>query len=173
MLKRSMRTVVQYSLMVYYGGIVMTYHLLEGTAGPHVYQRFLILTCDNVIPEEKRNKNQRKELLAEKDITVSVAVQFLLGTIANGYTFTESKRTKQNREDYRIRNNSLEYFLKECCELNQGRTEVSTFKWRYKNWCFENKLTPERPNDISKILTEQYNVIKLKSNTDYYNLTIK
>lgn len=126
-----------------------------------------------MIPPEQRDPQLRQKLLEEKEAIVSFSIAFLLDAIKRGYKFTESKRTIKNREDYKIRNNSLELFLNECCEIGQGRTEVSTFKFRYKNWCYENNLTPEKQNDITKILVNEYNVVKGKSNTEYYELTIK
>ena len=64
-------------------------------------------------------------------------------------------------------------FLKQCCEVSKGRTNVSYFKYKYKEWCKENNLVPERPNSITDILVNDFGIVKGKSGTDYYELTIK
>lgn len=146
----------------------------SGDRGEHVYNRFLILSCENVIPVEKRNPKLREELLKEKDIVSSVAVQFLKQAIDRGYKFTESERTKKNREEYQYKNNSLEVFLKECCTLGGGeRTTTSYFRQKYMSWCRDNNFIPEKTGDIKRILTEKYNVVQGKSYSEYYELKIK
>ena len=83
------------------------------TGGQHVYSRFLIVSCDNVIPPEERDPELLEKLLEEKEIIVSVAIKHLQKAIARGYKFTEGERTIKNREDYMIKNNSLALFLQE------------------------------------------------------------
>ncbi len=142
------------------------------TGGQHVYSRFLIVSCDNVIPPEERDPELLEKLLEEKEIIVSVAIKHLQKAIARGYKFTEGERTIKNREDYMIKNNSLALFLQECCLIGQGRTITSVFKEKYKSWCRDNNLEPEKSNDITRILVNDYGVVKSKSYSDYYELTI-
>lgn len=144
-----------------------------GDKGAHVYERFLILSCDNVIPKNKQNAYLLDDMLKEREVIVSVAVRFLIDAIKKGYKFTESKRTKENRIKYRIENDSLTLFLKQCCILHQGRTNISFFKYKYKEWCKENNLVPEKPNNITDILVNDFRIVKGKSGNDYYELTLK
>lgn len=151
----------------------MTCQVLDGDKGKHVYDRFLIVSCDNVIPPEERDPELLEKLLAEKEIIVSVAIKHLQKAIARGYKFTESEKTINNRKDYMIRNNSLALFLQECCIIGQGRTITSVFKEKYKSWCRDNNLEPEKSNYITRILVNDYGVVKSKSYSDYYELSIK
>lgn len=145
----------------------------SGDKGKHVYERFMIVSCDNVIPPEKRDAELLDKLKEEADILASVAVKYLIMAKNNNYTFTESERTIANRKKYEIENDSLSLFLSSCCAIGEGRTTTKEFKSRYKFWCKENKLIPEKPNNISRILEEKFGIKKLKSNTQYYELTIK
>ena len=138
-----------------------------------MYERFLILSCENIIAPEARDPQLLDNLLKEKQAIVSDAIRHLQQAIARDYKFTESERTKKNREEYMIRNNSLALFLKECCVIGEGRTNTSFFKERYKNWCKDNGLEPEKANDITKILVNDHKVVKGKSYSEYYELTIK
>ncbi len=145
----------------------------SGDKGVHVYERFLILLCDNVIPPEKRDAELLDKLKAEGEIIVNTAIKVLQQSIARGYVFTESDRTKNNRKNYKIQNNSLSLFLQDCCIIGEGRVTKKQFKEAYKNWCKENNYIYERPNSINKILVEDFEVEEFKSNTEYYRLTIK
>lgn len=145
-----------------------------GDRGKHVYERFLILSCDNVIPKEKQDPNLPEKLYAEREVLVSVAVKALQDLIKRNYKITESTRTIQNRLKYEIQNDSLALFLKECCEIGVGRTPIPQFKYQYKRWCAENGLIPERPNDINNILVYDFKIVKGKSNGyEYYELKLK
>ncbi len=145
----------------------------SGDTGEHTFERFIILSCDNVIPEEERDSKLREKIYAEREVLVSVAVAYLKQSIERGYTFTESDRTKKNRENYEKRMNSLKYFLKECCEVGIGRTNTAEFKRKYYNWCDKNGLTPERQNSISKKLINDFGISRVKSSNEFYELTIK
>lgn len=148
-------------------------YITLGDKGNHVFDRLLIVSCDNVVPEEERDPLLLDKLKAEREYLVCAAVKALNNLIQRDYKFTESERTKQNREDYAMRNNSLALFLKECCEIGIGTTPTKIFKDKYKSWCNDNKFVQEKRSNITQILVEQFGVEKFKSNTDCYRLTIK
>ena len=145
----------------------------SGDKGEHVYQRFLIVSCDNVIPEDKRDSELLDKIKSESDIIASVSIQYLIKAKERGYVFTESERTISNRKEYAIKNNSLSLFINECCLLDTGRTPTRLFKEQYRRWCRENGFVAEGRNNIAKMLQEDFHVQKIKSSIDYYNLTIK
>ena len=145
----------------------------SGDKGTHVYERFIILSCDNVIPPEQRDPELLEKLKKEADILVSVAVKFLMQSIEKDYTFTESKRTINNRKKYELENDSLSLFIEKCCIIGEGKTTTKEFKYQYKQWCKENNLQVEKTNSISKVLSQKYGIDSYKSNTQYYPITIK
>ena len=75
--------------------------------GKHVYERFMIVRCPNIIPKEKRDPQLLDKLLNEKEAIVSVAIEYLKQAIERGYQFTESEFMTCERDDYEIENNSL------------------------------------------------------------------
>lgn len=141
--------------------------------GQHVYQRFLIISCDNVISEDKRDSELLDKIKSEADIIASVAIQYLIKAKERGYVFTESERTITNRKEYAIKNNSLALYLNECCVIGEGKTSTRIFKEDYRRWCKDNGLVAEGRNNIAKILQEEFGVQRTKASIDYYNLTIK
>ncbi len=146
--------------------------LFGGDNGEHVYERFMVVTCNNVIPKEKRDSFLLNKLLSEKDIVASVCVKHLRLAINRGYKFVESEAMEIDRDLYRIQNHNLLAFLKETCSIGNGRTLRTEFNLRYFSWCRFNNYKPFGKNSITKILTEEYGVKLTKSNGDiYYELS--
>lgn len=145
----------------------------SGDKGEHVYDRFLILSCDKSVPPEERDPNLLTKLLKEKEIIVSVAIKILQQAINRDYKFTESERTLNNRKEYAIKNDSLALFLNTCCVVGESKTSTRVFKEKYIQWCRDNGLSHERPNDIRELMKINFNIDSRKSNGDYYELTIK
>lgn len=174
MLRQNIKMRIQWNLTECYCLIVINFHHLQQIIVENIYiGRFLILSCDNVIPIQNRDSQLLEKLLAEREVITSLAVKSLQETISRGYKFTESERTKKNREEYAIKNNSLKLFLQEYCVIGEGRTVTSVFKEKYKKWCKENNLEPEPANNINSILIQEYGVVKGKSYHEYYELSIK
>lgn len=145
----------------------------SGDKGIHVYERFIIVSCDNVIPPEQRDPELLDKLKAESDIVITVAIKFAMKTIEDGYKFTESEKTISNRKKYELENDSLSLFIESCCVVGEGRTTTREFKQQYQQWCKENNLRAEKPNSIRKVLKEKYGIDCYKSNTPYYPITVK
>lgn len=147
--------------------------LFGGDNGEHVYERFMVVTCNNVIPREKRDSFLLSKLLSEKDIVASVCVKYFRLAVKRGYKFTESEAMEIDRDLYRIQNDNLLTFLKENCTIGAGRTPRPEFNVRYFNWCRANNYKPYGRNSISKILTNKYGVNLIKSNGNMcYELTL-
>lgn len=143
-----------------------------GDRGKHVYERFSIIQCRNIIPPEKRDSKLLEKMLAEKDAIVSVALRYLAATVKRGYKFTESECMVLSREEYAERNNSLVVFVKEHCTMG-GRTKRSEFRRLYREWCQAEGMYPEPSRNIDTILKEYFGITPIKSNEYYYSLTIK
>jgi len=143
-----------------------------GDTGKHVYDRFIIVNCNNVIPVEKRDSEILQKMLAEKDIVASVCIRYLKNAINRGYKFCESDSIIENRKHYETDNSSLFTFIEYYCQIGAGKTKRSEFNAEYFQWCRENKLHPEKQHDITKLLFEKYGIEARKSNNIYYDLTI-
>lgn len=142
----------------------------RGDRGKHVYSRFAIVNCRNVIPEEKRDSQLIDKLLSEKDIIASVAIDMLKKAVDRGYKFSESNEMKVSRDQYSVENNSLLSFIKDCCECYtvEHKTKRSEFNRVYKIWCNANRVLPERDREIGKQLKEHFLIECQKMNGHYY-----
>lgn len=137
--------------------------VFSGDKGKHVYERFMIVPCNNIIADEKRNTNLVEELFEERDAIISVAVEALKQSIKNGYKFAECDVINAEREKYELANNSLKLFVDEYCILNEGTTIRSTFNKYYIEWCNDNGFIPERKSNIGYYLEEHYNIVARKT----------
>jgi phage/plasmid-associated DNA primase len=71
--------------------------LFSGDRGQWVFDRFLIISCDNPIPKEKQDNDLVNKLLAEKEAIVSVAVRHLQKAITRGH-LTESAKVVETTQ---------------------------------------------------------------------------
>lgn len=143
-----------------------------GDRGQHVYDRFCIVRCGNVIPPEQQDHGLLEKMKGEAEAIVSVSIKNFIDTVKAGYKFTESETMACIRDQYAEQNSSVIEFVKECCELD-GRTKRSDFVRLYKAWCRENGLYTESYKNISKMLSEVFKITPMKSNEVYYPLTVK
>lgn len=146
----------------------------RGDRGNHVYSRFAIIQCENVIPTEKRDPQLLDKMMAEKDIIASVAIDAFKNAIERGYRFIESEEMEKTRREYTIENNSLLMFVKDCCTLYSvgDKTKRSDFNAIYKRWCIANRVFSERERDIGKQLEEHF-MVDCKKSGGYYFYSLK
>lgn len=147
----------------------------RGDRGEHVYSRFVIINCDNVIPAAERDPQLLDKLMTEKDVISSIAIDAFRKAVERDYKFSESDEMVTTRRQYTIENNSLLTFVKDCCELYtfEHKTKRIEFKQIYKMWCDSNRVYPERDREIDKQLLDFFHIEARKSNGYYYyNLQI-
>lgn len=142
----------------------------RGDRGKHVYSRFVIINCNNVIPAAERDPQLLDKLMSEKDIIASIAIDYLKKAIERGYKFSESDEMIAAIREYAIENNSLLTFVNDCCKCYtiEHRTKRSEFNQVYKRWCSANRVLPERDREIGRQLKEFFSISVQKSNGHYY-----
>ncbi len=82
--------------------------------GEWIYDRFLIVNCNNVIPPEKRDKFLDEHLWEERDYIVSLCIKALKRVIDNGYKYDIPESCKLANSEYAIENDSFLSFYREC-----------------------------------------------------------
>lgn len=114
-----------------------------GDNGKWVYDRIMIVKCQNVIPEEKQDKNLLDKMKAERDGIVFLAIKALQQVIRNGFFFDEPKCVIAEREKYMSENNTALCFFNKCMtKRTSGRVHDKVTTGRvfnvYKEWCKNN-----------------------------------
>lgn len=79
-----------------------------------VYNRMIIISCDNVISQEKQDKKLLEKILREKEYVIKLCIDAARRVIKNGYRFTEPQSSINELKKYKIVNDSVLTFLDEC-----------------------------------------------------------
>ena len=111
-----------------------------GDRGYWVYERFIIVECNNVIPEDERDPALCDKMYAERAGIVYKAVQALKRVIANGCKYTIPSVCDKAIETYKHDNSPVAVFLDECCcdfseELYAQRITVNVVHTAFLKWC--------------------------------------
>lgn len=132
----------------------------RGDRGQHVYDRFIIIKCENIIPPEKRDPQLIHKMMSEKDIIASIAIDKLKEAVDRGYKFSQSEEMMNIRKDYIIENNSLLTFVKDCFIYYPDCHYIkrADFNKYYKVWCAANRVYPERDREIGKQLKTHFGI---------------
>lgn len=114
-----------------------------GDNGQWVYDRIMVVRCNNVIPKAKQDKQLLDKMYEERNGIIFKAVKALQKVIQNGYSFTEPESVLAERKSYQSENSTVRSFFEECmCERSTGKIEDSCSTGKiynvYKAWCADN-----------------------------------
>lgn len=149
--------------------------VFSGDKGDHVYRRFIIVECNNVIPPEKQDKYLVEHLLEEKDYIISLALQGARQFIKNTYKYDVPKKCLDLLESYKIDNDSVLTFIKECMVkrtekyIHDSLTCGKTYD-AYKNWYLATHRDKfyENRSEFKRIMINECGYIKTNSGQEYY-----
>ena len=116
----------------------------SGDTGQWVYDRIMVVECQNVIPPDKQDKKLLDKMYAEREGIVQKAIHAFMGVIANGYRFSEPESVKVARRKYQAENSTVITFFEECmCPWSNGIVDIkgcTTGKIHdaYREWCRRN-----------------------------------
>jgi len=148
-----------------------------GDKGDHVYERMLILKCNNVIPEDGRDVHPADKMYAERGGIVKKCVKSLLEAVKGGYRFDVPDECAANISDYKEQNSSVAEFWKECMEsCAVGTTCVNTSMQvytLYRKWAEQNGLRyissmPEFRGEVAAYLDEKWDSLTHRRNSAVY-----
>jgi len=156
-----------------------------GDQGDWVYDRFIVINCKNVIPDNQQDKELVEHLLEEKEYIVSLALKGLKEVINNKYRYDIPQSCILLNEQYKIDNNSFRTFLQECCinrvpgaKIEDTNCTKGKIHRVYKQWFRDNYRGNfyESTSEIKKILEnmDKYHIIKTNNGNEYYkDFTLK
>ena len=137
-----------------------------GDDGKWVYDRILIVNCNNVIPLKDQDKLLLDKLYIEREGIIHKIILALKNVINNGYRFSEPDSVTALRESYMAENNTVIAFFNECIvqrptlSIKDNCTTGKVYDV-YKAWCMDNnhgyyKTAKEFRTDLSKFLNIPY-----------------
>jgi putative DNA primase/helicase len=94
------------------------------------------------VTQNRRDPNLVDKIAAERDGILLWALDGLRRLVANNYMFSETERTKNELQRYKIESNSALMFIEECCEVKDGEECVrETLFERYREYCTKNGMS--------------------------------
>ena len=140
-----------------------------GDKGRHVYERMLVLPCDNVIPAEQRDPNIIEKLFDEREGIVYNAVLCLKQLVEENFRFTIPKKSVDVIESHAVENDSVLRFLQECTEPRDKIADSEPTKGRiyqtFKNWATDAREYIPTKADFNQSIAQKYGVPDVKSIT--------
>ena len=108
-----------------------------GDRGSWVYDRFIIINCNNIIPPEKQDKQLIDKLINEREIIIAYLVSKLPDIIKSGYKLNIPSECDASLKDFMIQNSSVLQFYTQFCEIRSDRPscrDKATGKNLYDNY---------------------------------------
>ena len=130
----------------YRGGFSITCNALpyiKDDKGSHMFDRFLIIPCNNVIEKSKQDKLLLNKLLKEKDEIALWALEGLQRLIQNNFNLTESQASIEANIEYRKMNDSFFRFINEYYELSNdkdAKIKKTELENEYLRFCKMNSI---------------------------------
>lgn len=156
-----------------------------GDNGEWVYNRIMLVRCDNVIPPSKQDKHLLDKMYEERTGIVHRAVMALKKVIDNAYRYSEPSTVLDARRSYMIENNTVISFFEECMQYRVGgkiKDGCTTGKVYdvYKAWCKDNnhgysKTAKEFRDELARHLGSAFSDITCrrgKGGTFYKDYTL-
>lgn len=148
--------------------------LFGGDRGDHVYDRFMIVPCNNIVPEEQRDSQLCDKMYAEREYIICKAVHALKRFIARGYKFSEPACVREERAAYELENDTVLSFAEDCTEPQPvyetyNRTRKTDMYKAYVQWCKDNGQRAESSRTFHKTLEDKKQATTIKSGGyDFY-----
>lgn len=136
-----------------------------GDKGDWVYNRMIIVKCDNVIEKEKQDKSLVGKMHQEGEAIINMLIPHIKEVINNGYEYHVPQECIANREEYKKENSLVKLFLDECTEPRKVYDSCTTKKMYdvFKAYCGDNArgYTPTN-QEFRKELVNIYGVNDIK-----------
>lgn len=111
-----------------------------GDTGAWVYDRIMIVHCDNVIESSRQDKLLLEKMYTEREGIVYKCVAALQDVIQNGYRYSEPECVLDARQHYMEDNSTVITFFHECMVPRKGKDNCTAGKLYdvYRAWCVDN-----------------------------------
>lgn len=87
-----------------------------------IYNRMIILPCNNVIPKEKQDGKLCEKMFAERDEIMKILYPYFKKVLNNNH-FSEPQICIDTKKEYIETSNPVIVFINECCEKRLGKVQ--------------------------------------------------
>lgn len=136
-----------------------------GDKGDHVYDRIIIVKCDNVVPKNQLDPNLERKLFDERDGIIYKAVMALREAVGRNYHFSITQNCLDNLNEYKRENSyPVEFWTTYIRQLNPDEKpslESQRLYEFFKHWCTQQGLTripsaPEFRKEVSAFCKQNW-----------------
>jgi P4 family phage/plasmid primase-like protien len=92
-----------------------------GDKGNHVYDRMIIVKCDNVVPENERDRHLSDKLFEERQGIISKCVLYFCEVLKRGFSFSVPPECITALNEYKTDNSAIIEFWNDCTESREYR----------------------------------------------------
>ena len=118
-----------------------------GDKGNWVYDRWIIVRCNNVVPITERDPHLLDKMFAEREGIVYQAILQVKKLLDNNYKFNIPQVCLDELEEYKIENNPTVAFIEECMQKrlpnHKTKDTIKRIYDVYKAWCKDNNYRAE------------------------------
>lgn len=150
----------------YTGGLMFSCNDLptfSDDKGKHVYDRFSVIPCENVISKEKRDRNLIDKFKNETDGIFTWGLQGLQRLIENGYNFTECERSQEVMNEFVDKIDSVSQYLRLYCVITDNEADKirkTELENNYTAFMTNNGRQPVNKNNLRERLVKNGVVYK-------------
>lgn len=122
--------------------------------GGHLFDRLLIVPCENIVPEEKRDVGILDKMLLERSGIVNWLLEGLHRLRENGFAFSPCESITHANEEYRAERDTVFRFIQSSYVITKKRGDRvarSEFHDRYNAYCNNEHIPDNYQMDIKKI----------------------
>lgn len=144
---------------------------IKDEKGSHLFERFQIIPCTNVLTEAQRDPLIFDRMRCEVDSVAAWAIDGLHRLIDNNYKLTESELSKEAVMEYRKKSDSLFRFVSENYALTgdpKDRMRKTEFEAAYDHWAFMHDVKHPIEKRNIKDRAQKMGIAYKKSSFEFY-----
>lgn len=128
------------------------------------YRRLIILPFNKQVGANEIDTRLSEKLANEKDGIIQWALQGLYRLMENDFRFTENEETKNIIDNYKTESDSVLWFIKNCCEINEGSSVGSVELYNsYKKSCVDGGMGAVSQIKFNKTIEASFSNIIIKT----------
>lgn len=116
----------------------------EAVGAEALLRRMVILYFPESVKKEEQDRNLLSKLIKEKDQICTLAVRELITLQKNNFVFEQPDDAKNYEEQLHLNFSALKEFVKECCEIMEGKRVHLCQLWdAFRDFCEDNLYDPQ------------------------------
>lgn len=112
--------------------------VITGDLGNHVFNRFMIIPCDNPIPKDKQDPEILEKLLLDKEYIFTWSMEGLKRLMSNNLKFSYSEKSEDAKKGYSIKSDNVRAFIDEKYDITRDKTDrikLTDLYYAYDSYC--------------------------------------